>query len=811
MIGSWNINSQNESSLSEITHWLKHMAFECQRVNPFEAENCLFDSSDSLSPSTPGGYSQQEKLTEYDILSGKGFLSNGEVDSHPDLIILGFQEWKATLHWEDPQVKKWIVQIEAALSITFIPNHLSRYCVVGSIQWMGFFLVIFQRTSYPKGNSLSVSVCRRAHFGTGPLFVGSKGAIGVQLSVSLKDANGDSLFEGDISVINAHFSANPNNIASRRSEYETIFHRLFLHGKGDDALSDARITSTSIAFFFGDFNYRLSDKNCLFDQNMETTARNPDETQIDISPLIQMSPSLGPFPSSFPISPIPLNAEINGGSHKSEWRNIPQWLKDKNWPALLAFDQLTFDRISRYSFSEFDEARITFPPTYKYIPGSNHLDIIDKSVHIPSWCDRILYYSSGANTIQPEVYTSTPFIISSDHKPIFGLYAIRSKQLKAEKECRESINPVDSSVRFLHLRMNRLLEYYERILRPDMLNLFNGYVSILSMDVSMVLDGGTAHNPNYKYKSALLLQLLTGKRPNATPCNVFREGTSEILFNGLSSNIYLSPSSPNSVKDEMSDNGRRSDKEKRALLLTKLNFASNAASGKKHAKNMMSADDYRKATSSHSGLKISCSLRNEAESFEFLDKLREFYLPDPSFQRLPTRNGLLTHSLDVHKIARDEMLGAFTRSNSFNPLSEDIIKRVKSKLRRKLIARHKFHERAFKSGDNPLSAKTTYVISPLDCLKFPDVEGHFDGLSDLFSAPNVNPFYIYIRPHLKVHFPLQLQEKTPETLVAMTYFLSAFFNPFSYRLRVPLALPNREERLELLRPTGLKAGAAALS
>ena len=454
MIGSWNINAKNESSLSEITHWLKHMAFECQRASSFETDVGLFDSSDSLHSSGTDREFHQERLTEYDILSGKCFSSKNEIDSHPDVIVLGFQEWKAVLHWEDPKITKWIVAIEAALSITFIPNSLSRYGVTGFIQWMGFFLVIFQRTAYPNGNSLTVSICREAHFGTGPLFVGSKGAVGIQLSIVFADANKQTLFEGDISVINAHFSANPNNLASRRSEYEAIFHRLFLHGDGD-ALSDARITSTSMAFFFGDLNYRLSNKNHLLDQhaNGKEGGGTKEETLVDISPLIQMSPSLGPFPSSFPISPIPVNVDINKKDDQDQWQRFPQWLNEKNWPALLAFDQLTFDRICRYSFAEFDEARITFPPTYKYIPGSNHLDIIDKCIHIPSWCDRILYYSSGAGIIQPEVYTSTPFIISSDHKPIFGLYAIKPGPSMMAKKSRESINPLDSGVRFFHRRI----------------------------------------------------------------------------------------------------------------------------------------------------------------------------------------------------------------------------------------------------------------------------------------------------------------------------------------------------------------------
>lgn len=364
-----------------------------------------------------------------------------------------------------------------------------------------------------------------------------------------------------------------------------------------------------------------------------------------------------------------------------------------------------------------------------------------------------------------------------------------------------------------------------------MLNIFNGYVSLSSVEVSIILDGSTAHNPNYKYKSAILIQLLTGKRPTVNPCDVFKEGTSEILFNGIPNSVYLSSlsssdsASSDSASDE-SDVGRKSEKEKRALLLSKFS-ASNMTSGtgKKQTKIVMTADDYRKATSSHSGLKISSFLRNPEEGFEFIDKLREFYLPDPSFQRIPTKNNLLTHSLS-EEIDRDEMLGSFTKSNSFVPLPTDVILRVKSKLRKKLIAKHSYHQKAFRSGDNPLSAKTTYVISPADCLKFPDVEGYFDGLSEIFSAPNPNPFYIYIRPHLKVHLPEEgarktiidstmlscpfsdsiaqsTKKKVPDTIKMMTYFLGAFFNPFSYRLRVSLAPQTREQRLELMRPTGL--------
>ena len=65
-----------------------------------------------------------------------------------------------------------------------------------------------------------------------------------------------------------------------------------------------------------------------------------------------------------------------------------------------------------------DEANITFPPTYKYIKGTNFYNL---SKRVPSWTDRILY--KKGKKITP-IYYNRICINFSDHKPIVGLYEI---------------------------------------------------------------------------------------------------------------------------------------------------------------------------------------------------------------------------------------------------------------------------------------------------------------------------------------------------------------------------------------------------
>lgn len=87
---------------------------------------------------------------------------------------------------------------------------------------------------------------------------------------------------------------------------------------------------------------------------------------------------------------------------------------------LLAQDQLRQEQARAKSLHHLHEGEITFPPTYKYKPGSR--DELS-SKRVPGWCDRVLYASAAASAAEGEEvkvlsYRSVMEFTRSDHKPV---------------------------------------------------------------------------------------------------------------------------------------------------------------------------------------------------------------------------------------------------------------------------------------------------------------------------------------------------------------------------------------------------------
>lgn len=83
--------------------------------------------------------------------------------------------------------------------------------------------------------------------------------------------------------------------------------------------------------------------------------------------------------------------------------------------SLLAHDQLIQQRKTNplLKLLLFDEAPITFKPTYKYDPGTDIYDTSEKQ-RLPAWCDRILYKSPR---VKHHYYTRHE-VLASDHRPV---------------------------------------------------------------------------------------------------------------------------------------------------------------------------------------------------------------------------------------------------------------------------------------------------------------------------------------------------------------------------------------------------------
>jgi hypothetical protein len=98
---------------------------------------------------------------------------------------------------------------------------------------------------------------------------------------------------------------------------------------------------------------------------------------------------------------------------------------------LLEHDQLRKEMRNNHAFRlrAFEEAPITFQPTYKYNAGSDDYDTSGKQ-RIPAWCDRILYRKTAC--IENTSYRRYETTIS-DHKPVSAGFNIQVKAIDHER------------------------------------------------------------------------------------------------------------------------------------------------------------------------------------------------------------------------------------------------------------------------------------------------------------------------------------------------------------------------------------------
>lgn len=124
-----------------------------------------------------------------------------------------------------------------------------------------------------------------------------------------------------------------------------------------------------------------------------------------------------------------------------------KWIESTQFPlpahlphGYMHTDQLTSVLADGAALKDFREAKITFPPTYKFDPGTQRFDTSSKQ-RAPAYTDRILYKyrnpwsaalrrGSGvltsthtvSSSIECIAYDSVPSIVTSDHKPVWGLF-----------------------------------------------------------------------------------------------------------------------------------------------------------------------------------------------------------------------------------------------------------------------------------------------------------------------------------------------------------------------------------------------------
>ncbi|XP_057373007.1 inositol polyphosphate 5-phosphatase E-like [Daphnia carinata] len=191
-------------------------------------------------------------------------------------------------------------------------------------------------------------------------------------------AIGFSIFGTSLLFVNCHLPAHAEKVAERERDLKKIFLSLDLPKELPIRKKQRDVTSNyDLVFICGDMNFRIN---------------KPREEVIDIVSKTWVDPS----------SPC-----------------------GRGLTTLMEADQLKFSLKNNRILKTFNEANITFPPTYKYIPGTGDFD--EDKQRIPSYTDRILWKERKGAHLRCAHYDVAKQLKSSDHTPVWAAFKVPIK------------------------------------------------------------------------------------------------------------------------------------------------------------------------------------------------------------------------------------------------------------------------------------------------------------------------------------------------------------------------------------------------
>ncbi|CAA0829782.1 DNAse I-like superfamily protein [Striga hermonthica] len=102
-------------------------------------------------------------------------------------------------------------------------------------------------------------------------------------------------------------------------------------------------------------------------------------------------------------------------------------LERNDWQALLKKDELKIEQKAGRVFKGWEEGKIYFAPTYKYLTNSDNYIIQiptpKNKRRTPAWCDRILWKGKGVNQMCYARGESK----FSDHRPVYSVFSVQVK------------------------------------------------------------------------------------------------------------------------------------------------------------------------------------------------------------------------------------------------------------------------------------------------------------------------------------------------------------------------------------------------
>ncbi len=308
---------------------------------------------------------------------------------------------------------------------------------------------------------------------------------------------------------------------------------------------------------------------------------------------------------------------------------------------------------------------------------------------------------------------------------------------------------------------SRLQEQYGRVLREDMLTLFNRPAALKNLECSIVLSGASMLSSETKYRAACILEILTGQRVAGGTCEVGQEDP-------LKKTITAEQQ-----RDLDKVRGAALRQSMQAAAAKKQKGGGKPGAGKAGGSISLTSEDLRKLGN---GFKLKTVLEG-VSMFHFLEKCREFYLPDvvgtSSNPAAAADRSVLPDCGHPNQMKHSYVTGHFER------------------LSPALVAR-----KSLRPFENPNLATTSYLLRSSDLLKFPDIELFFESMGSLVSregTDDTTTLHLILRPTIKVGpVPAGIEELAAveadmgqlDNLKVMNYLLSHYFNAYMRRPRL---------------------------
>jgi len=243
---------------------------------------------------------------------------------------------------------------------------------------------------------------QEAEIGFGAADMGNKGAVGLRMLFEADDG-----LETQVTFVATHLAAMEWNLARRNANWASIVRGLTF-GNPEDVVAKARRPSSA--------EDNGETRSLLHDENHHA------RLQKELHAISVFRPSSHLFVAgdlNYRISTTspPVGASFPSLDPDSEHHYMHFW----------HLDQLTREKAAGRTLHGLSEAKVTFPPTYKYVVKAKGKD--DEAPkwsfaphRYPSWTDRVLYLdtpSSVDHKVDVKGYDTLPVIASSDHRGVY--------------------------------------------------------------------------------------------------------------------------------------------------------------------------------------------------------------------------------------------------------------------------------------------------------------------------------------------------------------------------------------------------------